>query len=288
MTEFNECIKRMNDFYDEFINVKDVFLLKQSLVINDIYEISNSFFGLSNKYKFYKSLASKLRCITKGIIDLDISNKNYKYVEDRLKQKFRKLFNTLFTIILTSNYYERIEKKFFIEKGDLNSDQEKLILFVGMVDIENDDIKVYDELKNILIIAQNSDYYVLPLIACNQSYFEKTLKRFKFNIVHIAGHTTERNMLLFNDERITGLKFTEIFYRNNCFVDLLVLNCCNSELYYQTCGKISSNAITYDKILYLPVPLTFSDDFYINIMINKNTYLVSYKRSNTDGHYLFY
>ena len=182
---------------------------------------------------------------------------------------------------------KRLIKNFFEEEG-FKKQNEKLMLLVGMVDIENDETQVYKELKMILETAQNTDYFVYPLIACKQKYFEDILKKFHFDIVHISGHTTETNMLLFNDEKISGVKFSEFFSRNKVQNNLIILNCCNSDLYYHTCTLTANSVITYDQLLYNPIPYDFSEKFYSFLMLRDYDFYTSYEKSNIDKHYVYY
>lgn len=189
--DIEECLNEIGTWYSEKPTEFGLQNIESYFVNSGIRSVSGKLFGLSNRYKGYKSVASSFYNLIRGIIDL-IEQYHEPDIVDRVKRKWKKIIVAYFDIILFNQMYEHIKEIYFgIGGNNTNADDyggNKKVLAVGLINIEEDDIYVNREIQRIVELSIGTNYYVYPRVACTISAFENLVKKYNFDIVHLAGH----------------------------------------------------------------------------------------------------
>lgn len=142
---------------------------------------------------------------------------------DKLKQKWKKVllsYINLSRLIVDDN---KIQRSLLQQDNSI-----KIILCLGTIQIENDDVRVNKEIANIQEIinqSPNDTYLVIPIHGCSFQQFEKQIQRYNITHIHIAGHSSEEK-IEFSDNGVTYKRFLNHIKKLDRHFELLFLNCC--------------------------------------------------------------
>lgn len=195
---------------------------------------------------------------------------DYKKVSNSsISVRTGKLKKLLCSYINVSRYvidYEKLEQ--IISAGPRNG--EKIILAIGLVSIEDDDIKVNDEINYMVDSVRNSaNYFVIPIYGCSTNVFSRILQKVNADIVHIAGHGIafgRKKVICFTDSNMTYSKLCEKIASRK---DLIFLNCCNTyEFVNNTSIPIATKTIVHEREVDAYIALQFSRSFYEHLWIS--------------------
>lgn len=181
--------------------------------------------------------------------------------------KWKKIINSYINVSRLAIDAEKIEK--IIKDGCPNN--EKIIIAISMIDITQDDINVSKEIDDLVSTASNyNKYWIIPAHGCSTNVFRSMVQRFKFDMLHIAGHSSfnaksKKYSLLFTDSNMTYNKFKQTIPDD---LDFIFINCCNS--YEFTNGEklsICGKTIVHNNELSASIAKNFSETYYSSLFI---------------------
>ena len=184
----------------------------------------------------------------------------------------RKLAKLLLSYINVTRYiidYNTIEE--LINRGPQNG--EKLVLALGLVKIDEDDIKVNTEIDHIVELSrQNPMYFVIPIYGCSTNVFATINEKIHADIIHIAGHGAKcsngKTVICFTDANMT---FDRLCSKIQPRQTIIFLNCCNTyEFVRESPISISDNSIVHAGSVSASIALNFSDNFYATFLQTDN------------------
>lgn len=154
----------------------------------------------------------------------------------------------------------------------------KTILAMGT--IEDDNVKVNEEIKIIYEKSKYSKYIVTPCVVCTVDVFNSLIDRIKYDYIHIAGHGLNE-MLNFVNSNISAQKFGSLMSKSKTCPELLVLNCCFSTSFIDNINRnIYFTGISYPLKLYGIASFSFSDSFYNSLLLMGNDIITSFNNSH--------
>lgn len=195
-----------------------------------------------------------------------------KMENSELNVRRKKLAKLLLSYINVTRYiidYNTIEE--LINRGPQNG--EKLVLALGLVKIDEDDIKVNTEIDHIVELSrQNPMYFVIPIYGCSTNVFATINEKTHADIIHIAGHgancSNGKTVICFTDANMT---FDRLCKKIQPPQEIIFLNCCNT---YEYVGKkpisIADSSIVHDGSVSASIALDFSDNFYTTFLQTGN------------------
>lgn len=120
---------------------------------------------------------------------------------------------------------------------------EQLVFAGALVKIEEDDIKVNDEIDKMVITLKDSEkYFVFPSHGCSTDVFKSLMKKYRFDIIHLAGHCGKGK----NGRRFISFSDSNMLYATLCKeikkgMQLVFLNCCSTYEYVNKCCIPNAN-----------------------------------------------
>lgn len=176
------------------------------------------------------------------------------------KVKLKKL---LYSYINVTRYvidYDTLEN--LINRGPQNG--EKIVLALGLIKVEDDDIKVNEEIQFMVDSSRmTNNYFVIPIYGCSTNVFASINRKVHANIVHIAGHGINENgrkAICFVDANMTFPKLCEKLAMRR---EMVFLNCCNTYEYVEgNTIPVSDCSIVHEGSVIANVAYEFSERFY--------------------------
>lgn len=230
----------VRDFVNDFNkkNIYDNILI----VLNHAYKTNN---------KYYISTAASLRS-TAHNISYNPNNINFNKNIEFCRNTIISYLNVEYSSIKYDELNGILKE---------NGNSKKLMLLVGTIFKEDDDIRVYEEVDiiNQLSILYPS-YFIITLKGCTLNVFESMVQNYDFDVVHFAGHGGW-GIIAFVDCNITPYKFNSIYNLYGKRNNLLFLNLCYSYSFVVSL-TISNQYISYPNPLDPSIALNYSDNFY--------------------------
>ena len=153
------------------------------------------------------------------------------------KIKLAKILRSYINVTRNIIGYDALQE--IIQSGAQNG--QKIVLAIAMLNVEDDDIKVNDEIDRIVELSGNNlddHYFVIPIHGCTTNVFTTISERIFADIIHICGHVDRpvpnRYVLEFSDANMSYAKFCEkinLFPGAHTDRELIFLNCCYSYEY---------------------------------------------------------
>lgn len=145
---------------------------------------------------------------------------------------------------------------------------QKIVLCVSTIKLENDDIRVNEEIADIQEtnnLTPNSDYLVLPIHGCSFDQFKTRLKKNHITHIHIAGHANS-SKLFFSDAPVKYDRFCNHIQQLNYQYELLFLNCCQTfEYLLNKAFPYSNESICHETDLDSTIAIDASQIFYTEL-----------------------
>ena len=118
------------------------------------------------------------------------------------------------------------------------NNSQKIILCVSTIKLDEDDIKVNEEIAHIQELINehpNTSYLVLPIHGCSFDQFKNRIKSYRITHVHIAGHTINSKTIKiqFSDSGVKFSTFHKYVNEYNRHFEVLFLNCCSTYEYIE-------------------------------------------------------
>jgi len=227
-----------------------------------------------------KSLVYSFRSHRSGFINMN-NNEDYRNRSKKAKKLLYSYVN-LSRSVLNYDEYNKLLK---------NVPSKKVMLLLGTIDPENDDIKVLEEIEDILKKTRLKQFYtILTIYGCNTDQYRKFMNDYDIGIVHLAGHGgIHRNgkyVVFFVDAHMTykGISKcikpgTELAFINTCYSYELVDNV-----------KSGNRMIVHKGKLPVVAALDFSSLFYDRISIGfdfSNSFSYAYNNIANSNDYAF-
>lgn len=213
--------------------------------------------------------------------------KSYDFLKKRRKCKCI----LLAYINLSRMIFEYDKIKAFVQ----NSSSKKILLCVGMIDLDIDDlIMVNEEILSIQEASlKNDEYLVLPVHGCTFDAFRAKLEKLEISNIHIAGHGRS-DRICFADANVTYRKFKNLFEKLNnekeFNLDLLFLNCCYTfDFVKKQKVDFVDNTICFKGGLPADQAIDVSTYYYSYLFDHygeKEAWLMTCKSTNTDDYFI--
>ena len=217
----------------------------------------------TDKSKILSTYAFSFQRNVTGYIKMENSESNLR---------IRKLAKLLLAYINVTRYvidYNIIEE--LINRGPQNG--EKLVLALGLVKIDEDDIKVNTEIDRIVELSRLTDnYYVIPIYGCSTDVFAKITQQINASIIHMAGHGIQtkngRTAICFVD---SNMSFSRLCEKIATRKELIFLNCCNTYEYIEMSPiPIADHAVVHEGEVLSNVAYSFCESFYSTLWPTSN------------------
>ena len=144
-------------------------------------------------------------------------------------------------------------------------EHQKIVLCASMVILEEDDIRVNEEIDNIQVHSKSSTYLVIAIHGCSFDQFKNRIRKNHITHIHIAGHAND-TQLEFSDAPVRYKRFCNHIQQLNFHCELLFLNCCKTYEYLQKKSfPHSDNSICHEDDLIPTTALDASYIFYANL-----------------------
>lgn len=237
--------------------------------------------SIEDKNNVIETLVCSFRSYRSDFLSKDNSN-DYR---NRSKKARRLLYSyvNLSRSILNYDDYNNLLKKAPSNK--------KVMLLLGTVDPANDDIKVLEEIDDIIKKTGLKQLYtIIPIYGCNTNQYRNFMNDYDIRIVHLAGHgdihKNGKYVVCFVDADMTYLGIssrikqgTELVFINTCYSYELVDNVKSGNYMIVHKGKLSP-----------VVALNFSSLFYDRISVgfdSLNSFSYTYNNTANSNDYGF-
>lgn len=287
--ELKETIRPIFEFFEPFVDNEKENHYSDN---NEIEHINKDDYDKKQIEEYYEMLR------TKEILE-SVNRLKKEVLKIRKNPIIRKLVNSLHTNIFQfmteSRYRTKIKwKKLLVSYKNatrvffqdpkilqrLQSDPDEspynLILAIGLVNIEEDNIKVKDEIDEIDEIYNKNvpkNDVVFPVYGCSTNILKALLDSFpKIKILHLAGHTKKRKngevCLSLVDSILTFNKFSHWINKHN--FQFSFYNCCSSDQFVTNTTNINSKKIILhrDEVNSM-VAFNYSKNIYLSLSAGK-------------------
>lgn len=217
----------------------------------------------TDKSKILSTYALSFQRNVTGYIKMENSEQNVR------RKKLAKLLLSYINVTRYIVDYNTIEE--LINRGPQNG--EKLVLALGLVNIDEDDIKVNTEIDRIVELSRLTDnFFVIPIYGCSTNVFAKITQQIHSSIIHMAGHGIHTNKgrtaICFVDSHMSFSRLCEKIATRK---ELIFLNCCNTYEYIEMSPiPVSDHALVHEGDVRSNVAYSFCESFYSTLWQTDN------------------
>ena len=261
--KFKEHIMPIFQKLEKYLDDKTEFsvdLLDEIRVLLNDYELRGHISAIIKEAKADKSqilgtYAFSLQSNVTGYIKMENSEQNVR------RKKLAKLLLSYINVTRYVIDYNTIEE--LINRGPQNG--EKLVLALGLVKIDEDDIKVNTEIDRIVELSRlTNTYFVVPIYGCSTDVFAKITQHIHASIIHMAGHGIHtkngRTAICFVD---ANMSFSRLCEKIATRKELIFLNCCNTYEYIEMSPiPVAEHALVHEGEVLSNVAYSFCESFY--------------------------
>lgn len=287
--EIRENIKPIASVLEQYVgselSIDDSFLitLKELLEKEKIKENISKITKQSTKDKnnVIHSLACSFRSHRLSFIKMD-NNKDYRTRSNKARKLLYSYVNLSRSILNYDDY------KNLLKNAPSNK---KVMLLLGTVEPAKDDIKVLEEIDDILMKTGLKQLYtIIPIYGCNTDQYRTFMNAYDIGIVHLAGHgeihENGKYLVCFVDAPMT---YTVISKNIKPGTELAFINTCYS---YELVNNVKSGnyMIVHKGKLPVKAALDFSSLFYDRISIGfdfSNSFAFTYTNTANANDYTF-
>ena len=269
--KFKEHIMPIFQKLEKYLDVKTEFsvdLLDEIRALLNDYELRGHISAIIKEAKADKSqilgtYALSLQSNVTGYIKMENSEQNVR------RKKLAKLLLSYINVTRYIVDYNTIEE--LINRGPQNG--EKLVLALGLVNIDEDDIKVNTEIDRIVELSRlNDNFFVIPIYGCSTNVFAKITQQIHSSIIHMAGHGIHTNKgrtaICFVDSHMSFSRLCEKIATRK---ELIFLNCCNTYEYIEMSPiPVSDHALVHEGDVRSNVAYSFCESFYSTLWQTDN------------------
>ncbi len=256
--------EKFEHFVEDKVDLNDEFLEREARALDDE-ELRLHLMELRRKIpKTEKNdlLESRIDSLQRNITGFVSLSRDAQNNRSKLPRKYKRVLASYIAVSRLAIKYDEI----FATLSDPAHLNKKIVLAVGMIKLEEDNILVNEEIQELYLNSNTQNVFcVVPLFECSTTYLIDTVKRISPEIVHLAGHGSGINgngrfLLHFVDSNMTSTRFRDLALGIS---DLIFINCCHSlQFVYPKDPTLTALYIVHDGTVDSSTAKDFSRNFY--------------------------